>query len=332
MDCRFIFQFILDICKVWLWRIRKFPIVVVTTESGGLGDYLWIRSHYSVIKSQYQDKPCKIIVAGMKHWTQFALDLDRDTIDIYREFESCDNPRKSEKFFFSLFKADVFLDFRAINQKHLVRSNSFVFGEGCARNKTFYRQANNSTFTQWKPLPEGFEHRMPLLLIRTPFFPKEQPYVVLVEKGNTQGGFNDTQLKSMADLLLSKGLSIFYNGNYHHFLSLIEERYHPFVINGYNYPLSEYGSVVNGSTLVITVNTFIYHIAVQLNKPCVVISVNEYASIDLQKENQIIVFNPTLQVAYHENRLSQYQPEPGASVASIDVDVIIGAINKMLPC
>lgn len=331
MNFRFVLQFVVDICRIWWWRILRYPIVVVTTESGGLGDYLWIRSYYAVIKSHY--KRCRIIVAGMKHWTRFALELDADTIDIYREFESCDNPRRSEKLFFSLFKADLFFNFRAINQKQLVRSKKKIFGEGCTRTQTFYREANNRTFEQWRQLPSGFEHRMPLLPIKkSTYYPLEKPYVVLVEKGNTQGGFSDEQLKAMADAILSKGLGIFYNGNYQHFLSLIDEQYHSSVLDGYTFPLGEYGSIVNQSILVVTVNTFIYHIAVQLNKPCVVVSVNEYASIDLTKENQTILFNKTLSEAYQKNKLEQYSLVEDEYISSFYPATLVEAITQYLPC
>lgn len=331
MEFKFILNFVADICKVWWWRMLRYPIVVVTTESGGLGDYLWIRSYYAVIKSHY--KRCRIIVAGMKHWTRFALELDADIIDIYREFESCDNPRRSEKLFFSLFKADLFFNFRAINQKQLVRSKKKIFGEGCTRTQTFYREANNRTFEQWRQLPSGFEHRMPLLPNKkSTYYSLEKPYVVLVEKGNTQGGFCDEQLKAMADTILSKDLGIFYNGNYQHFLSLIDEQYHSSVLDGYTFPLGEYGSIVNQSILVVTVNTFIYHIAVQLNKPCVVVSVNEYASIDLTKENQTILFNKTLSEAYQKNKLEQYSLVEDEYISSFSPATLVEAITQYLPC
>ncbi len=332
MSLKFVLQFLLDISRVWYWRLTGTPIVVVTTESGGLGDYLWIRSYYAVIKMQYHDR-CRIVVAGMKHWTRFALELDGDNIDIYREFESCDNPRKSEKFFFSLFKADVFFNFRAINQRQLVRSKNIILGEGCTRTQTFYREANNKTFEQWHPLPLFFEHRMPLLPIKNmAYYSIGNPYVVLVEKGNTQGGFSDEQLKVMADAILSKGLGIFFNGNYQHFLSLVDEQFHSAVLDGYTFPLSEYGSIVAKSSFVVTVNTFIYHIAVQLNKPCVVVSVNEFSSIDLKKESQTIIFNSTLAEAYKQNKLTQYKPEEGEKIATISPIALVEAITHYLPC
>lgn len=332
MSFRFLLQFLVDIGRVWFWRLTGRPIVVVTTESGGLGDYLWIRSYYAVIKKQYRGR-CRIVVAGMKHWTRFAMELDGDTIDIYREFESCDNPRKSEKLFFTLFKADVFFNFRAINQRQLVRSKTVIFGEGCTRTQTFYREANNTTFAQWKGLPVDFEHRMPLLPIRSNLYQSlKKPYVVLVEKGNTQGGFNDEQLSAMAEIILSHGYGIFYNGNYQHFLTLIDSHHHGSVLDGYTIPISEYGTVVEQSAFVVTVNTFIYHIAVQLNKLCVVVSVNEYASVDLQKENQTILFNSALAEAYKRNELKQYKPTKSEDVASISPTALVEAVTPYLPC
>lgn len=327
----FCFQFIYDIICIWWWMLLRQPIIVVTTESGGLGDYIWIRSYYAEIRKHYHPQKCRIVVAGMKHWTQMAVDLDGNLLDIYREFDSCDNPRKSERLFFRLFVADVFFDFRAINQMQLVRARKTVFGVGCNRSKVFYREVNDSVFSQWSSLSEGFRHTFPIHTIKDASRKRllEKPYIVFVEKGNTQGGFSDSQIVAICRFLISLGYHIFYNGNFIKVSSLFKQDEQCYFIDGYQFSLSEYGAVVNDARMIVTINTFIYHIAVQLDKPCVVISVNEYSSIDLLKDKQEIVFNKSLYDAYQENRLSEYQADDGATIANLEISRIKEAIDNL---
>ena len=315
------------------------PIIVLTTESGGLGDYLWFRSYYNAIREHYAPKQCRIIVVGMRQWEPLALELDsigqHNHFDIYRSFESPDHPLKIESLFFKLFQASVFVDFRAKHLKHLVKAKERYFGLGFRDTKQYYESANNSVINQWFPLPATFKHMPPLLPIVDKSRDKalSKPYVVVVEGGNTQGKLSEEQTLTIIEQILSQGYNIFFNGNYNKLITnhtsyIIHHTSN--IINGYTYPLSEYPTVVARSQYVVTVNTFVYHLAIQLEKPCIVLSANEYESIKLDAPNQIILFNEELQQAYEKHTLHSYKPIPSVGLQDIDCSRISNAIQEIV--
>lgn len=334
----YISTFLKDICRVWWWRLLGQPVVVLTTESGGLGDYLWFRSYYSVIREHYSPKICRIIVIGMRQWLPLVYEWDDNPktnhFDIYRAFESPDNPLKIESLFFKLFKADIYLNFRASHIKQIVKSKEHYFGLGFRETKQYYETANNAVMCQWFSIPDEFKHKPPLLPIAD-IKRKEtllNPYIVVVEGGNTQGKLSDKQLLAIVKHIISKGYNVFYNGDYKRLLSTLKSQtsnLKPQIINGYQYPLKEYPTILAQSQFVVTVNTFIYHIAIQLEKPVVVISANEYESIKLDASFQAIVFNKELQQAYEKQMLNSYQPIKDIGLKDIDSESIIKAVHQI---
>lgn len=176
---------------------------------------------------------------------------------------------------------------------------------------------------QWFPIPDEFKHKPPLLPI-TDIKRKDpllNPYIVVVEGGNTQGKLSDKQLSAILKLIISKGYKVFYNGDYKRLLSILDPQLSTLnsqIIDGYQYPLKEYPTIVAQSQFVVTVNTFIYHLAIQLEKPVVVISANEYESIKLDAFNQVIVFNKELQKAFVNHKLQHYQPITSVSLQNIE--------------
>ena len=324
-----------EICQVWWWRIKRQPIVVLTTESGGLGDYIWFRSYYSVIRDHFSPKQCRIVIVGMRQWEPLALGMDKNAdsnhFDIYRPFESPDNPLKIESLFFKLFKADVYVNFRARHLKQLVRAKEHYFGKGFRETKQYYEIANNSVMNQWFKLPDNFKHGPTLLPIddsRKKNLAK--PYVVFVERGNTQGQLSEEQTITIVKKILSQGFSIFFNGNYKRLVSVINPHQIPNdcqIIDGYTFPLTEYPTVVTNSRYVVTVNTFVYHLATQLEKPVIVLSANEYESVKLDAQNQTVLFNDELQSAYENNTLESYRPIPSLGLESIKCEKIAQALN-----
>ena len=335
---QYVGKFLKDICRVWWWRMLRQPIIVLTTESGGLGDYLWFRSYYNAIREHYAPKQCRIIVVGMRQWEPLALELDSDGqhnhFDIYRSFESPDHPLKIESLFFKLFHADVYVNFRAKHSKHLVKAKEHYFGLGFREAKLYYETANNSVINQWFPLPATFKHKPPLLPIANKVRDGalNKPYVVVVEGGNTQGKLSEQQTQTIIEHLLSKGYNIFFNGDYKKLLAnLTSDIRHQTsdIINGYTYPLSEYPTVVSRCSFVVTVNTFVYHLAIQLEKPCVVLSANEYESIKLDAAKQIILFNKELQQAYESHTLNSYKPLSSVGLQDIECERITNAIDEI---
>lgn len=334
----YISTFLKDICRVWWWRMLRQPVVVLTTESGGLGEYLWFRSYYSVIRKHYATRKSRLIVIGMRQWVPLVYDWDcepkTDHFDIYRSFESPDNPLKVESVFFRLFKADVYVDFRARHLKQLVKANEHYYGLGFREMKQYYESANNAVISQWFQLPDGFRHKPPLLSISDLKRQGElqKPYVVVVEGGNTQGKLSDKQISDIVKLIISKGYNVFYNGDFKRLLSILNSKFSTLnsqIIDGYKYPLKEYPTIVAQSKFVVTVNTFIYHLAIQLEKPVVVISANEYESIKLDAKNQAIAFNKELQEAFESHSLNNYIPINNIGLKDIDIESIVNSIKKI---
>ena len=334
----YIGTFLKDACQVWWWRLLRQPIVVLTTESGGLGDYLWFRSYYNAIREHYAPKRCRIIVIGMCQWHQLAYDWDAypqsNHFDIYREFESPDNPHAIESMFFRLFRVDIYVNYRACYLKDMVKAPKTYFGLGFRREKQYYEAANNAVMGQWFRLPIGFKHRPPLLPIvdNSRLEELRGPYVVVVEGGNTQGKLSIEQTLAIVEYIQSHGFNIFFNGDYQKLIAALGSQLatgSSRVIDGYQYPLAEYPTIVSNSIYVVTVNTFVYHLAIQLSKPVVVISANEYESIKLDEPRQVIVFNKELRQAYENNTLQSYQPIPSVTLRSIECNEIVVAIKSL---
>ncbi len=334
----YIGTFLKELCRIWWWRMQRQPIVVLTTESGGLGDYLWFRSYFSAIRDNYAPKQCRIIVVGMCQWEPLALGLDDNRqsnhFDIYRSFESPDNPLKIESVFFKLFHADVYVDFRARHLQNIVKAKQYYFGKGFRKSKQYYETANNTVIEQWFSLPTKFKHTPPLLPItdKSRKDALDKPYVVVVEGGNTQGKLSEEQTLTIVKQIISQGYNIFFNGDYKKLItnqtSNIKHQTSN-IIDGYTYPLKEYPTVVSNCQYVVTVNTFVYHLAIQLEKPCIVLSANEYESIKLDAPKQIILFNNKLQQAYENHNLDSYTPIPSASLQDIECERIINAIKEI---
>lgn len=335
----YVSKFVKEICKIWWWRLLGQPIVVLTTESGGLGDYFWFRSYYSVIREHYSPETCRIIVIGMCQWNPVVYDLDTETqlnhFDIFRFLESPDNPLKIESSFFKLFKADVYVDFRTRHLKYMVKANKCYLGEGVVKSKQYYEEANNSLIGQWFSLPAGFKHTPPLLPIIDEYRRRkiEAPFVVFVERGNTQGRLSDEQTTCIVNQIQSHGYNIFFNGDYEHLVTVLKKQrlsnLIEYIIDGYAYPLKEYPTIVSQCRYIVTVNTLPYHIAIQLRKPCVVLSVNEYETIKLDAANQAILFNAELQESFRNNTIGEYQKKSTASLQDIDNRRIIEAIDRI---
>ena len=319
-------RFLRDIIAVYVAKLKREPIVVVTTESEGLGGYLWIRNYYRVIKEHFSKRGCCIILLGMANWEEFVRTVDDEQLDIFRPFESCDSHKLVERLFFRLFRADYYIDFRTIYLADIVRAKHKILGNGFQKAQCFYGEANNATFQQWMALPSDFHHTIPLHEVDATWMHK--PYVVLVEGGFTQGKLSDAQLQAITQHLLDKDYVVFFNGNISRLRSLLPEASHPSLIDGYQYPLHQYGTIVKGCCFVVTPNTLLYHYAIQLDKPCVVMSANEYLTVKLDKQNQLVLFDEALQEAYNNNTYKQYVPAQHYKIAQIDIARITRAIDE----
>lgn len=268
----------------------------------------------------------------MSGWSEFVSQVDANLIDVYRPFESCDQPKKLESLFFRFFTANVFINFRTILQPHLVKAEKYIYGKGASILHRFYEDANNETIQQLVSLPKNFKHTLPIFPITDAARKKalEHPYVVVVERGNTQGAFSDTQLKSILTYISNMGYNIFFNGSIERAFRLIHKSIRIQIIDGYRYPIREYAYVMSHTVMVITPNTLMYHYAVQLNTPCIVVSVNEYATIKQDNPKQIAIYNPELAKSISIGNQEGYIPISNLYISSINDQDIVSTIPLLI--
>lgn len=313
----------LDICTFLWWKVCGKKIAVITTGSGGVGDYLWIRNYLPLLRQ----RGYKVILIAMAHWKEIVESFDKDNVDIIRYFESCQSPKKIETLFFKLFKADVFLNFRIESMGTFVRSRKEYNNKGIPKD-TFYEEKNNEVFSFFSPLPDRFQHRLPIIPLKEDFIPR--PFAVFTERGNTQGSLSIEQSSAIVKCLTDKGYYVLLNGDKQRLATALDSTTFNKIIDGGQFTFPLYTWLVNKCSLVVTVNTSIYHFALQFEKPCVVISVNEYETIKLDAEEQEVVFNKELQKAFKNGTLMSYKKNSTAKLDDIESNRIVAAISRLV--
>lgn len=331
---RFFRKLILDLSRVYLWKISGKRIVTLVS-SCGIGDYLWIRSYFHLLQSQGY----KVIVLINSRFADFAQRMDSNNVDIFREFDEIGRARKIEKLFFDFFRTDYFVDFwesvwtNTFNQPlNFIRYKKKYSDIRKGSDRYFYREMNNLTISQLISLPDDFKHTLPILgyLINEESIKKITPYIVLTQGGRTQGILSESQVVPIIKEIICWGYSVFYNGDYTALSKSLSENYLNQVINGYDFPLYEYPDIIKRARLTVTVNTSIYQMAVLLKSPCVVISANDYNTIDFTAKDQRVVFNDSLQEAYSNNALRDYIPVYTENLQTISSNKIIVEIQRLL--
>ncbi|MBQ9639484.1 MAG: hypothetical protein IJV22_08005 [Bacteroidales bacterium] len=134
------------------------------------------------------------------------------------------------------------------------------------------------------------------------------PFAIVVEEGNSQGRFSREQLSAFVTHLLGKGLSIFFNGNYTELCNYLPKEQTVNIIDGYRYPLHEYMYVIKHARLMVTPNTGLYHFATQLGCPCVVTTLRECLTLDMDNPIQQHLLDPKLEEAYRTQGIANLCP------------------------
>ena len=323
----YIARLIGDIFKLFWYKCTGRKILVITTGSGGIGDYLWIRSFFPLINT----KEFKVILIAMSNWDIIIKHFDKKNVNIIRYFESCLSPKKIETFFFSLFYTDIYLNFCKECIGDFVKFKKQFTNDERIDYNWFYEKRNNTIFSNFSNLPYGFRHSIPII---PPSIEKQKilkkPYVVLTEGGNTHGKFNDNQLTVIINHLIKLNYKIFFNGNYARLKLVINENKLINIIDGYTFPLYQYGFIIEQCNFVVTVNTSIYHFALLLNKPCIIITPYEPRTIKLDNTNQINVFNDDVIKNTNENIIAKSNEEKQELLSGTDPSKITTAIDKLL--
>lgn len=317
----YISSLFIDLCRLLWWKTRGVKIAVVTTGSGGVGDYLWIRNYFPLIRQ----RGYKVILVAMAHWRCIVEPLDGNNVDCVRYFESCQSPKKVELIYFRFFLADVFINFRKHSIADFVKSKVEYNDYGIPY-KLYYEERNNLVYCKFSVLPRNFMHKLPIIEAGL----RISNYVVLVEGGNTQGKLSEKQLVPIIRYLAEQNLKTLYNGQLSRIQGCLSKKDLEMVIDGADYSFAEYTGLVANAVFVVTVNTAIYHFAVQLNKPCVVVSNNEYHTLKLYAQNQEYVFNRKLQTYYDSKTLTSFLPDASSTLQDIEPQRITDAINRLI--
>lgn len=312
-----------DIFKLLWWKVCRKRIAVITTGSGGVGDYLWIRNYMPPVSQ----KGFKIVLIAMAHWKDIVETFDKSNANIIRYFESCQSPRKIETIFFKLFIADIYLNFRQKSISDFVKYKR-TYNDSGLPNDLFYEEKNNQIFNQFAPLSERFRHTLPIIPLTKDTLPR--PFVVFTERGNTQGSLSIEQSSAIVKCLAERGYNILLNGNIKRLKKVLNNKILEMIIDGSHFTFPQYTYLVNESTFVVTVNTSIYHFALQFAKPCVVISANEYETIKLDAANQKIIFDKKLQQAFENGDIKTYNKNESAKLSSIECSRLTNIINDYI--
>lgn len=317
-------RLIADICKLFWWKLIRRKTAVITTGSGGIGDYLWIRSYMPLLK-QYGYKVILIAITSSKVIVEA---FDRNNYDIVRFFESCINPRRLESLPFRLFKSNVFLNFSRRSISVFVRSDKEYNDSSFDFANTFYQEINNAIFEQFQPLPIDFSHSIPVLPpTQETMLLLNNKYVVLTEGGNTHGRFTDLQLQSIIHCLANLDYKILFNGNYSRVIKIVSIQEQKSIINGGLFSFPQYTYAIKNAAFVVTVNTSIYHFAILLNTPIVIVTPYEPHTVLLNDPMQQYVFNdresPT------DNPSLRTNEEKNALLVNTNPEEIVMAIKRM---
>ena len=86
--------------------------IIIINEASGLGDYLWIRPIFRLLKESHEYKKSAIVLLGTERWKEFALKFDSDYCDDFIFFDDPHNPKPRELIALKLFTYEYFINFR----------------------------------------------------------------------------------------------------------------------------------------------------------------------------------------------------------------------------
>lgn len=284
---------IANIFKILIYKLFRRKTIVIN-EAGGLGDYLWVRNYFKVIKSSNLYKDYKIIFCATKRWVEFAKRLDSNYVDVFLSFQNPYKPGFIEILALKLFKFDIFLNFRESFNQWKILTNSvksvIKLTDKQYRNFDFFYPNNyNVIFSQLITLPNNFKHKLPINNE-----PKiiDKDYCVLNVGGYSQGSLTLEQLDCIIDNILinNNNLKILVLGTKNDIekFKILHDKYRHNLLPGCgDYKTIELLNLINNAKFIVTVNTSIWHFAIQLHKPHIVFSIEENWIYDLLNTDYI---------------------------------------------
>ena len=192
---------ICSLIKLCWYKISGKKLIVIN-EASGLGDYLWVRSYFRIIKERSTDN--RIIFLGTRRWADFAQTLDKNKVDIFFFFQNPYHPRYWELCLLKLFTYDVFINFRKDKPlweklNNSIRANKIYpskppINENTVGRGFYYPAHNDSIINQFLTLPPDFKHTLPVIHPASTKDIPHQPYILLALGGLTDGQFSLQQL------------------------------------------------------------------------------------------------------------------------------------------
>lgn len=281
--------------KLLFYKLQGKKLILINSAAG-LGDYLWIRNYFELIKNSKEYRNSAIILLATERWMSFAKELDKQNIDLFINFHNPHRPLFTESFLLRAFKFDIFLTF--FPKMHCYQGiNSFVtadkhidaetFLEESFANK-FYESRHNLIVSQLVDVPNDFKHTLPIV---TEGRKPNGSYAVLVPEGFAMGELSVEQLSLIVDKLDSDyEMSVILLGLKRHekMFSKLKKivKNNQRLLNGCGkYKEIDLLEIIDGASLVITPNTSIYHMALQLNKKTICLTKNAPMALDFEAKD-----------------------------------------------
>lgn len=249
--------------------------LIIINEAAGLGDYLWIRNYFKLIKKSAKYKKYKIILCATARWAHFAHKLDCNYVDVILPFNDPYNPKFREIWILKIIQFDLFLNLREYD-KHWATLTNIIKSKEKYDNKTsqnlnyFYHNKHNLNFGQILSIPNNFKHEIVVNSDRV----INERYCILTVGGFSLGKFSETQLKVIINtvckydrikiLLLGLGADKKIFENLKNTSSDIKNT---LLCGCGNYDTVDLCNLVLNCEYAITVNTSIWHLLIQQNKP-----------------------------------------------------------------
>ena len=279
-------DFFINILKLIFYKFSAQKTIIIN-EAAGLGDYLWVRSYFKLLKTSEKYRNYKIIFCGTKRWKDFAQKVDSKYVDIFLFFKDPYKPKFLEIFLLKMFKFDIFVNFRAASKQWDIISNT-VKAQNVYTNKlnfpenAFYDTRNKIVMSQIIDIPSDFKHTLDYGNLK-PRLKLKQPYIIIVFGGYTEGYLSKEQICSIINEIYKN-----YNGcilllgtkmdkkRYDRICNSVPSELKEKLICGCGvFKESELPYVIDKADFVITTNTSIWHFAILLNKKGICFSHNQ---------------------------------------------------------
>ena len=318
------------------WKICNKKILLVA-EPSGLGDYIYVRPIFKIIKNSNKYGTCKCILIGTSRWKDFAIDVDGEFCDGFIWLDNPYKPRMYETLALKFFVFDYFVNFRHYEGRHywerlqkivkakkLFHTTSYdneskIYGYYEARffnmiSKMFDECHYDEKWFQWSP-------DYSLISSRKIFIP-DSHYIVVHCVGYSQGVMLEKQIKAVLNAVnlfeneTKKNLKVIFIGSTsdEKKLGYLFSKNNSNIINACGmYRISELSLLLKKADAFVAIDSGISHMAVTLGIPLLILGSRR----------------PDLPTPLHFSKGIMYLIDD-YKVQNIDALVIKNAVHKLL--